>query len=631
MSTTTTTVTPSTTTNSNSHKLILKKTLTEALNNITGNTGTILLIPQKHLVKILNGIIKYSELTQIINVEKIITEYIPEATNNNITLLYDIRSFKPISSDIIIDANIKNIIYCTWGEHLEEERFFVRKIFEMQDSGSSNEDARMEMNLIPWCMLPIEVDANVYITDACTDISNTTTTIASNCNDNSNNNKMVELYNLENGIFQLIKTLDIWKINKVIYSTNNNDENDNDRFMDRLIKNFKNTGMLKSSTVSSNDDLNIIVIDRNVDNLTPLLTQLTYQGIITEVNASATINTPDNNTFNELKYKNFGDIGPILNDKLVELSALKKDIKNKNTSSGSTSDLHNILFKKLPDLENLQKDLSKNVELSHLLLTEYEKQGIDEFVNIEQDLLMSLGAIGISGSAKNSSMDYKSFKLKIISLLLMGGGDGTNIAMLPRLLRLIYIHKLLYANSNNIEELMNLIVDHYGAETLKKISVPEYICSTAMDTTNTLSGNGNMLKLMKKLEYIPNVEDNNNATVNNNTLSYAYCGIVPIITRILQYSLKYSCTTPTLKHVRDLNNILKIKEWGNSSNSGSNGTNPTLLVVIIGGITFSELSTIKKAYNNGTFNNSKQNTKHNDNNMIIISNNIIDGNNLVLK
>lgn len=461
-------------------------------------------------------------------------------------------------------------------------------------------------------------------------------------------------------------------------------------------------------------DCNIFIFDRSCDIITPLLTELTYIGLLNEkdfpflkdIISKENNNGRDvgDNIFENIKFLNFGEVGSVLQRLLSSYGKATNtkthgDIKagnNENITSEELSRMIKILSNKevisnsknLPkhvneasDIMATIKDINYNlddlIEIESLLLSEWNQQS--QYLNSSSKLNFNWNKLSSNSSSRSKIIDDDFIINWIEEQNLLGSYDFSKLVKIVLLFNLLYgsfkkkndfYDKLLVSFSDRFgsaavapvfEELFNdhLLIINDSSNSNEKTLANQQL------QVSTMEKNKKMLKLLDYMNYIPHTSNESmltnainetiaktanvvnfaflnplgsseparpandaNAT-KTDPLSFAYCGITPIITRFLQYSLTINPVTPSLltlgippdlmenvsktnarsskSPVSSLNettapplSLLRVKEAQllKSKIGQNNQKNQTVfsknVVVITGGMTLSEIATIDK-------------------------------------
>lgn len=724
----------------NVSKKLFRSRFLSLLNTISSETPSssnhklLLYVPDRALLKKLNDVISWSEI-QRYGVSQVTTSVADQPDGNTKTqaaakeeviLFCDPRQLIKPEPPLIIPANLKYVIYCTWtvkdsnltnykftscgsdfvkdgksqtdkfltDQFESEEEFVIRDMLNWQDPGklyplhvaafqldAANthfpsysyviEDYKFYENLAKGAD-PAE-DAGHKIFDGVkTDVPM------------FNDKTIYDMQGLISSIHDIFQIHNIRSIGKVIALDGLNDNSLNfvkllNRKLGLNISTLDDLNVSSHSTGSRNlpqkatskknltedafmvdVDCNMIVLDRTLDCLTPLLTELSYGGILSELNpvkfgelsagfalgktagqkrvsADKFIDESDF-IWDELKGKNFGDIGYALNSKLQkydELTTTKDKTDLKELSSILNSD--NIRMSEL---------LKKHIDISSEVLGEYKSLEMDDIVEFEQDLL--------SGNINDSNF------VNLLQEYIFNGVYSD----FRKILKILSCYSLLKKGipDKDYDTLVNLLVDQYSSVPLLSYLICLKDCNLLIKRSrfNQLIKNSPDFKMLNNFnKYLDVLDYNDNASSAmssslaagekdgglNDALSYCYCGVVPLMTRLVQYSFKINPIQPTLKLLNNLQEMVKLYEF---QLLPITGTPPTLVpldtfsnkdttqetseltkktvktvIVVLGGLTMSEMSTLKQL--NSSLNSSPSISTPFNHEFIILSNTIING------
>lgn len=389
-------------------------------------------------------------------------------------------------------------------------------------------------------------------------------------------------------------------------------KDEKDKFIEETLYGNQHSGL----------ECDLIVVERDVDLLTPLCSQLTYAGILDDLYelkgtklvrppplVDVEVKTLDYNkdeVWNELKFKNFGALGPRLNELARELQA-DYDARHQAESVGEIKQF----VENLGGLQERQKILKLHTTLSSKVVSEVSEleEGEDESLfnrvtDLEQDMITG-------NSSQRSSCD------RILELLHEGRLAHN------ALLRLCCILSL---TRNGIREreynlLRTELCDAGGPQAvfemqrlaragmfLSKQTQPEF---ARWHDFYTFAG---------YLDLVPQPEADADPDRPLDA-SFAYCGTVPVVTRLVQLLYDRSIVSRTLsaqqpfivsrapswRGLEDLfaqqytRGIARNQVWDGSASSRSKhigrpdtaATADPVLVVLLGGCTLGEVATLQ--------------------------------------
>lgn len=346
----------------------------------------------------------------------------------------------------------------------------------------------------------------------------------------------------------------------------------------------------------------VILLDRHVDMVTPMCSQLTYEGLLDEFlhinngtleldssiilgSAQATkkpqgdkkIKVPLNSSdklFRELRDLNFGVVGQVLQRKTT---TMKNDYAEVTTMNQSVTELKDFV-KKL----NILPEITRHVSLAqHLSATYTNKQSFLDQLHIEQTLVE--GVNYDVTSAHVQTMIYKQDPL--ISVL-----------------------RLLIMLSLTSGGLRQKDFDNFRRELLHSYGFEYMILLSNLEKAGLLKkqeGRNNIWPhLVKAFKLV--VEDVDDAHPND--IAYVFSGYAPLSVRIVENALKrgWQAMEGALKLLpgRHLELSQRNESGGEPPHEASglerqenggvaDGRRSLVLVVFIGGVTFAEISALR--------------------------------------
>lgn len=387
----------------------------------------------------------------------------------------------------------------------------------------------------------------------------------------------------------------------------------------------------------------LIIIDREVDSVTPLLTQLTYEGLIDEVwgieNHQAEVDTtivgpppqqanqgtvgaPATSTpasrkrkiqldssdklYDGLRDTNFAIVGLLLN-KVAR--RLKTDFESRHTSR-TTAELKDFV-QKLPGYQTEQQSLKVHTGLAEEIRNHTRAEEFSKLLEVQQNL-----AAGADPSSQND---------RIEELIARG-------LPLREVLRLLCIYSTIAGGikSKDFDHFRRLILQSYGYQhmlTLHNLEKMQLFLSRAspMASMIPMPGSGavagsstNYTYLRKQLRLIVDEVNENDP----NDIAYVYSGYAPLSIRLVQCVLqKQYLSTMTrgnaapavvaqagnaqgwrlfddvVKHARgpafDESQKGEDKAVKARSLLAGTGEKKTVFVVFVGGITFTEIAALR--------------------------------------
>jgi hypothetical protein len=401
----------------------------------------------------------------------------------------------------------------------------------------------------------------------------------------------------------------------------------------------------KSGLTPSNSTESVIIIDREVDMVTPLLTQLTYEGLIDEVfgiqnnqadidstivgaasqqpappstsGAPAAASTPSrkrkiqldslDKLYDGIRDTNFAIVGTLLN-KVAR--RLQNDYDSRH-SSKTTAELKEFV-RKLPGFQAEQQSLKTHTGLAEEIMKYTRTEQFSRLLEVQQNLA--------AGADPSSQFD-------VIEELV------ARDTPLPEILRLVCIYSCISGGikTKEFDQFRRLILEGYGYQhliTLQNLEKLQLFLSRSspMASMIPMPGSGtatgtktNYTYLRKQLRLI--VDEVNEHDPND--IAYVYSGYAPLSIRLIQCLLQkqylLSITRgngvtgvgtntgsgaqgwrgfdEAVKHARG-QTFDEVQKGGDKAVKArallsGGGDKKTVFVVFVGGITFTEIAALR--------------------------------------
>lgn len=335
----------------------------------------------------------------------------------------------------------------------------------------------------------------------------------------------------------------------------------------------------------------LILLDREVDMITPMCSQLTYEGLLDEflgVNNGAVeldssimgvqqegkkIKVPLNSSdklFKEIRDLNFEVVVQVLRQKAT---SMKQDYTEISTTNQSVSELKDFV-KKLNSLP----EMTRHINLAQHLSTFTSKPSFVSRLDMEQTLIEA-ESYDICFEYIEEMIHKQEPLVNVLRLLILF--SLTNSGLLKK----------------NFDYLRRELLHSYGFEHMATLNNLEKAGLLRKQETK-----GNWITIKRSLQLV--VEDTN--TANPNDISYVFSGYAPLSIRLIQHAIRSGW--------RPIEEILKLlpgphKEeskrngYSNSpsfanlsltnSDKVGNGRRSLVLVVFVGGVTFAEISALR--------------------------------------
>ncbi|CCK69045.1 tethering complex ATP-binding subunit VPS33 KNAG_0B06150 [Huiozyma naganishii CBS 8797] len=393
-----------------------KKLLSDELCSVLGTVSSKdqILVVQPNILPFINRLITFSKLTSESPVRKVVildgqlTEDLQNILGSSpeqfsVVFFIDVRkdlTVPKLIPEIAKTFKLKpvNVVYMTWeaqqSNYLKELPHFITS--QIGD----------ETKLFPLDMLPIaQIDDDVLICDLLYNSSGESL-YHPNYKSMEGTTRAILADNMANCIESLLRETkttvtnaiaigpESQKFAKLLKSRINAESTSEDRFIrDTLYGNKYDTNL----------ETDLIVLERNLDPITPMLTQLTYAGIVDDLyqfdndslelkkkkassdGADIVLNYLEDDIWEELKYLNFGSVGPKLN-------RMAKDLQSRYDARHGAETVDEIknFVDSLATLQEKQRLLKMHTTLSSDVLEEVETSpslSFSRILEFEQDIL----------------------------------------------------------------------------------------------------------------------------------------------------------------------------------------------------------------------------------------------------
>ncbi|KAG0569695.1 hypothetical protein M758_6G104800 [Ceratodon purpureus] len=339
----------------------------------------------------------------------------------------------------------------------------------------------------------------------------------------------------------------------------------------------------------------LLLIDRQVDMVTPMCSQLTYEGVIDEFininngavelepsimgaqpNAQAStrkVKVPLNSSdklFRELRDLNFAVVGQVLRQKAVSIKQDYSDVTS--AENQSISDVKDFV-KKL----NVLPEITRHVNIAQHLSKFTTKQTFLSRLSMEQTL--------VEGENYDASFTYVEEMIH----------KQEQIESVLRLLILLSV-------TNNglpkkhFDYLRRELLHSYGFEHMFTLSNLETAGLLIKQETKS-----NWQAVKKGLKLIPEENDD----INPNDISYVFSGYAPLSIRLVQSALRGDWRQSEIIRLlpgsaferyeknQEVNTIRRETTSPTESGPGTDARRLIVLVIFIGGVTFAEISALR--------------------------------------
>ena len=338
----------------------------------------------------------------------------------------------------------------------------------------------------------------------------------------------------------------------------------------------------------------LVLLDRSVDLVTPLCTQLTYEGIIDEmfgVNSTVVTIEPEaakaadaaaakkapakrqkiplnsnDRLFKEVRDMNLGIVGPFLDNRRRVVDAQYKEYRQKSRENKQVSVLKEVL-KALPGLQADLNSLEVHIGVASRILT--QTKGAAFVSRVEQEQMLLSGS-GVDASARIEQLIAQQAPIEQV-LRLMCLMSLTQNGIKPKL----------------YDSLRREVLHTYGFEhmfSLQNLEKLGMLKSTAGSGRNSFKDVRKQLKLIREDVSIEEPND----------LAYVYSGYAPITARMLQVLERkgsFDAMDDSLKTMPGP--AFAIRQPDATSAARDEGRKPVRLVFFLGGCTFTEISAVR--------------------------------------
>lgn len=534
----------------------LESSLCKVLREISSEDQILVLQPE--MVSVIGEFITFSQLTSSTPVRKIValneqtisdlSSILTSSVAMELVFLIDVRADLTIPAvlpDILDKLKLKtvNLIYCTWEtqkansllNHGTDEDFKILHFIQQQLPKG------IDVHLHPLDMLAFpQIDDNLLVGNFLfnSDGGNMYTPKVFSMQSAT---RAVLLDNMANCLHTLIKETQSTITDAIAFGEESKkllhllrgrieaSEDEEEALIKDTLYGDKYSGIEKD----------LIVFERDMDPLTPLLTQLTYSGLLDEIYGLSTdgkINGLEDVTlkyrtdeiWDDLKFMNFGALGPQLNQMAKNLQD-KYDARHKAESVGEIKEF----VESLSSLQAKQKLLKVHTTLSSDVLREVENNASIQFnriLELEQNLLLG-------------NLDHRSSCDSLLELIYEGD------VSLKRILRLICLSSICKygLRDKDYELIKRELIDSYGIETcfqLERLTLSGLFSSKSLLATHSNSAWRKEYRYISTwLDTLPPAEDegtevpnlkNGLDAANPRDATFAYCGVIPLAVRFVQ-------------------------------------------------------------------------------------------------
>ncbi|KAG1714266.1 Vacuolar protein sorting-associated protein 33A [Nymphon striatum] len=342
---------------------------------------------------------------------------------------------------------------------------------------------------------------------------------------------------------------------------------------------------------------NLVLIDRSIDLLTPLATQLTYEGLIDEIygikNTSVKL-PPEKFTksndggpqdltaepkefllnsseelYSEIRDKNFSAVGPALSRKAKLISA-QFDERHGAKTVGEIKQF----VAKLPHMQAAKQSLATHTSIAELVKEVTDTESFLESLQVEQEFMN-----GIDTDKVNVFIEDCIAKQ----------------APLMKVLRLVCMQSV----TNN--GLKQKVLEYYKRDIIQTYGYQHMLTFSYLEKTGLLKlqTSKNYSTIRKTLRLV--VEDVHEQ--NPSDIAYVYSGYAPLSVRLVQFLNRpgWRAITdvlslipgPTIEEIQQIPVGLRKRRGSGSSTHSSLDDQKITLVFFLGGCTFAEIACLR--------------------------------------
>ncbi|KAL7833518.1 hypothetical protein AOLI_G00284780 [Acnodon oligacanthus] len=361
---------------------------------------------------------------------------------------------------------------------------------------------------------------------------------------------------------------------------------------------------------------NVFLIDRDVDFVTPLCSQVVYEGLVDDIfrircgsvefgpevtssdkSVKVMVNSQDK-VFNEIRNEHFSNVFGFLSQKARNLQTAYDKRRGMDIQQMKT-----FVSEELKGLKQEHRLLSLHIGASECIMKKKTKQDFQELLKTEHSLLEGfevrecISFIEEHINRQISMID----SLRLLCLLSI-----TENGLLPKDYRSL---KAQYLQSYGIEHLLTfanlkqigLLVEQQPGETLTVMEskvgklVNDKTAGKLTDAFSSLAKKSNFRALSKRLVLIPKSGEEYDLRVPRD-MAYIFSGAyVPLSCKLIEQVLERDGWTGLEEVTRMLNGHEFAVTGGTNGTEGRIKTDPQriILVMFLGGCTYSEISALR--------------------------------------
>ncbi|GAV52542.1 hypothetical protein ZYGR_0AG05330 [Zygosaccharomyces rouxii] len=611
---------------------ILCKSFFQILNEISSNEQ--ILVVQPEVLPIINTLFTFTQLTESTLARKIVlisdqlkgevSEILSTFPGMDLIFIIDVRldfalpePLKHVAQSL--NLPVMNIVFCTW--ETQAGNSLIKDDLPVGDARiphfiESQLETSSRIKLIEWNMLPFpQLDNDILIAHVLYN-SDQENMYAPGESFMQTATRGILLDNMVNCVETLLNHTQTDITHAVSFGKESKrflqslrqrvemSENGEKLFVKETLYGDKYSGL----------ETDLIVMERDMDPLTPLLTQLTYAGLIddlyeftpgskTKTKKDLSLKYTDDDVWEDLKFLNFGDLG-------AKLNTMARNSDDQYSSRPKTDNLGELkqFVDAIPELQENRKLISKHIDLSADILKQVENEQESQFnriLELEQNMLSLV-------------LDNRGSVDSILELIYENHLPTNTVLRLACVLSLCRNG----LRDKDYEFIKQELVDAYGLNVVFQL---ERLTNRGLFTSKSFLPNTKCTTWRREyrnisiwLDTLPRTED-----ASKEEPSFAYCGVVPLTTRLIQLlydrsvvSKNYNSQQPFI--ISRSPNVFKTEElmgqiYGDpnlihaeswmlplrknkrrvSVGQPEAGTSDIVILVFIGGITMGEMATLR--------------------------------------
>ncbi|XP_058485451.1 vacuolar protein sorting-associated protein 33B [Solea solea] len=359
---------------------------------------------------------------------------------------------------------------------------------------------------------------------------------------------------------------------------------------------------------------NVFLIDRDVDFVTPLCSQVVYEGLVDDIfkikcgcvgfgtdatsdkNVKVMLNSQDK-VFNEIRNEHFSNVFGLLSQKARNLQTAYDKRRGMDIKQMKT-----FVSEELKGLKQEHRLLSLHISASETIMKKKTKQDFQEMLKTEHSLLEGFEIRECISFIEEHIIRLVSMieSLRLLCLLSI-----TENGLLPKDYRSL---KAQFLQSYGVEHLLTfanlkqlgLLVEQQPGETLTAMEskvgklVNDKTAGKLTDAFSSLAKKSNFRALSRKLNLVPKSDEEYNLRVPPD-MAYIFSGAyVPLSCKLIEQVLERDGWSGLEEVTRLLNGHEFSVTGNNGADLRANNDAPRIVVVMfLGGCTFSEISALR--------------------------------------